>query len=58
MACAPRSISASAAGGFSVGFEAEHANKKPRNPLPKLVYSQTWPRRRSYMPTATCIGLH
>lgn len=46
------------AGGISVGFEAEHANKNPLNPLLKLVYSQRWPRRRSSMPTATCIGLH
>lgn len=45
-------------GDISLGFEAEHTNNKHHNPLPKLVYSQRWLKRRYYMPTATFTGLY
>lgn len=46
------------AGGISLGFEAEHTIHRHHNLLPELVYNQTWLKRRSSMPTATCTGLY
>lgn len=56
--CTELNLSFKRQGGISLGFEAEHPNKKHHNPLPRLVHSQKWLKRRCSMPTATCTGLY